>query len=478
VSLTAACAIGPDYQRPETSAPAEYRGELEPAEAESYADLAWWQIFDDEVLRSLIHEALNANYDLEVAIHRVDQARTGVGVARSSFYPGLTAEGSFTRQRTPEQFGDPASTFNTFFGGLAVAWEIDVWGRIRRLSEAAEARYLGTEEARRGILLTLATTVAQSYLTLLELDRELEIAQETVVSFEKTAELFQQQFEGGIGTRLATARANAALASVEASVPEIERLITIQENVISVLLGRNPGPIPRGTPLVERRAAPIVPAGLPSDLLERRPDILQAEKQMQNANALIGVAKADFFPRIGLTALYGGQSENLGDIANGSYNVWNLVGSAVGPLFQGFRLAEQFKGSKAFYEETVASYEGTIVSAFAEVSNALITREKLSSVRALQEKAVAAYRESVELSLMRYDAGLAGYYEVLDAQQQLFPAELDLTRTQLSQLLAVVDLYRVLGGGWQLDDKEWVTGAFRPEEQDESAGAGEVEGAD
>ncbi len=462
--FVSACAVGPDYERPETTPPEVYRGELAPAEAESYADLAWWQVFEDEVLQSLIREALHANYDLEVAIHRVEQARTGVGVAQSAFYPGITGEGNFSRQRTPQQFGEDAMTFNTFFGGLALAWEIDIWGRIRRLSESAEARYLGSEEARRGVMLTLATTVAQSYLTLLELDRELEIANQTVASFQRTSDLFHQRFEGGIGTRLATARADAALAATQAAVPELERLIAIQENTISVLLGRNPGPIPRGVPLVERQVAPSVPAGLPSDLLERRPDIVQAERQMQSANALIGAAKADFFPRIGLTAFYGGQSEHLDDIAKGRFNVWNAVGSTVGPLFQGFRLWEQYKGTKAFYEETVASYEGTIVTAFAEVSNTLTTREKLAGVREARERSVTAYQEAVELSLMRYDAGLAGYYEVLDAQQQLFPAEIQLAQAQLGQLLAVVDLYRVLGGGWQVDDTDWVAGEFVPDE--------------
>ncbi len=461
--LVPACAMGPNYQRPETRLPEAFRGELSPGEAESYADLPWWQVFEDDVLQSLIREALNANYDLEVAIHRVEQARSGVGVARSSFYPGVTGQGNFSRQRTPEVGGVGAATFNTVFGGLALAWEIDVWGRIRRVSESAEAAYLGSEEARRGVMLTLATTVAQSYLILLELDRELEIAQETVVAFERTAALFQERFEGGLANRLATARAEAALASARASVPDIEGRIVIQENAISVLLGRNPGPIPRGTRLVDRAVAPEIPVGLPSDLLERRPDILVAEREMQSANALIGAAKADFFPRVGLTAFYGGQSEDLGDIAKGQFNVWNAVGSTVGPLFQGFRLWNRYQGVKASFEETVASYQGTIVRAFAEVSTTLTTRQKLAEVRTARANAVDAYQEAVELSLIRYDAGLSEYFEVLDAQQQLFPAELQLAEAQLGQLLVVVDLYRVLGGGWQVEDAEWMAGEDAPD---------------
>lgn len=476
--LVPACAMGPDYERPETRPPEAFRGELSPGEAESYADLPWWQVFEDEVLQSLIREALNANYDLEVAIHRVEQARSGVGVARSAFYPGVTGEGSFSRERTPQEQGVPAATFNTFFGGLALAWEIDVWGRIRRVSESAEARHLGSEEARRGVMLTLATTVAQSYLTLLELDRELEIAQETVVAFEATASLFKQRFEGGVGNRLAMARADAALANTQASVPDIERRIVIQENAICVLLGRNPGPIPRGTRLVDRTVAPEIPVGLPSDLLERRPDILIAEREMQSANALIGAAKADFFPRVGLTAFYGGQSEDLGDIAKGQFNVWNVVGSTVGPLFQGFRLWERYQGVKAFFEETVASYQGTIVQAFAEVSNALTTRQRLAEVRTARANAVDAYQEAVELSLMRYDAGLSEYFEVLDAQQQLFPAELQLAEAQLGQLLAVVDLYRVLGGGWQVEDAEWTEGEPLPDDRGEGETAGSQDDPD
>jgi multidrug efflux system outer membrane protein len=216
-------------------------------------------------------------------------------------------------------------------------------------------------------------------------------------------------------------------------------------------------------PLAEAPLSPDVPVGLPSELLERRPDIQEAEHQMASANALIGAAKADFFPRVGLTALYGGQSDELDDIAKGRFNVWNLVGNVTGPLFQGFRLWERFEGTKAFYAEAVANYQDTIVRAFAEVANALANREKLGLVRTAQTRAVAAYQEAAELSVLRYEAGLAGYFEVLDAQQQLFPAELDLAQAELGQLLAVVDLYRVLGGGWKVDDAEWIAGEPQPE---------------
>lgn len=458
LALASGCAVGPNYVRPEIDAPAEYRSAVDPAEARSLADLPWWEVFDDPVLQQLVQTALEGNYDLATAVKNVEQARALVGVTQSQFYPQIQYQGVASRQREPfQQFGGAGSaTFDLFEGAFAAAWELDVWGRIRRATEASRAQLFATEEFRRGVMLTLATSVAQAYLTLLELDRELEIQQEARKVYGETLVLFDQRFVGGVGSKLQVDRAEAALASAEAAIPDLERRIAIQENTIAVLLGRNPEDIPRGTPLAERPAPPPTPPGLPSQLLQRRPDIREAEENVIRANAEIGVAVANFFPRVGLTALYGGQAQEIGDVLSGQFTLWNLVGSTVGPLFQGFALVEQYRAQRAAWEATVSQYDQTVIQAFRDVSNALISQQKLVAVRAAQERQVRALRDSVRLSLLRYNYGLAGYYEVLDAEQQLFPAEVALAQTQRDQLLTVVDLYRSLGGGWELSDEQWL----------------------
>ncbi len=449
------CAVGPNFVRPTPTAPGEYRGDVQPAEATSIADLPWWEVFDDDVLQQLITEALAANYDLKVAVARVAQANAQAGVARSPFFPQIGYESSGGRQRQPQFQDTPAITSDLFYGAFTLAWEIDIWGRIRRSSEAAQQALLATEQFRRGVLLSLVTGVAQAYMTLLELDRELEIARDTTVSFQETLDLFTRRFEGGVGNKLQVARAQAALAETQAQIPELERQIVFQENAISVLLGRHPGPVPRGMRLAERANPPPTPAGLPSALLERRPDILEAEHTIASANAQVGVAVANFFPQIGLTALYGGQSTQLSDIVKGNFSIWNVAGNAVGPIFQGFSLLQSYRAQKAFWEETKASYEQTVLTAFAEVSNTLTAQTKLAAARDSQQLAVVSYQESVRLARIRYDSGLATYYEVLEAQQLLFPAEITLAQLKLSQMLTTVTLYRALGGGWQLPDEQW-----------------------
>jgi len=458
VAFATSCAIGPDYVRPEVAPPEDYRGQVGPTEATSIADLPWWEIFEDPVLQDLIQEALDANWDLKAAVQRVEQARSIVGVAQSPLYPQLEYQGSAGRQRDPKLHDRPHDTYSLFFGAFALAWELDVWGRIRRSSESAEQALLATEEFRRGVLLGLVTGVAQSYLGLIELDRELEITHETVRAFQDTLDLFSRRFRGGIADKLQVARAQAALAQTEARIPELERQIVAQENAISVLLGRMPGPIARGRPLDDYLSPPAIPPGLPSDLLERRPDVLQAEHVVASANAQIGVALANFFPRIGLTALYGGQSTELTDIVKNNFSIWNVAGNLSGPLFQGFALLEQYRAQVAGFEETVAVYEQTVVNAFAEISDTLTAQTRLAQARDAQARAVAAYAESVRLSRVRYDSGLASYFEVLEAQQQLFPAQLRLAQIRRDELITVVTLYRALGGGWQLTDEQWSRG--------------------
>jgi outer membrane protein, multidrug efflux system len=454
-ALMFGCAVGPDFEAPEVSPPTDYRSHVGPVEAASLADLPWWQVFEDPVLQDLIQIALQQNYDLRSAVARVEQSSQLVRVARSPFYPQLGYEGSAGRQRQPELGQVPHDTYNLFYGALSLAWEIDVWGRIRRSSEAAQEALFATESFRRGVMLSLATGVAASYLQLLELDRELQIAHETADSFRETRDLFQRRFEGGVGNSLQVQRAEASLAQTEANIPQLERLIVAQENALSVLLGREPGEIPRGTPLEDHQVPPAAPPGLPSDLLERRPDVQEAEHTVASANAEVGVAVANFFPRIGLTALYGQQSDDLSDLLKQDFNLWNVAGNAVGPLFQGFALLGQYRAQVAGWDETVAQYQGTVLNAFAEVSDALTAQTKLTEEREAQERAVAAYQESVRLARIRYDSGLASYFELLEAQQQLYPAEVSLARIQRDQYLAVIDLYRALGGGWNVAVEDW-----------------------
>jgi multidrug efflux system outer membrane protein len=470
VAFSASCAVGPDYVRPELATPPEYRGVVDPEEAASIADLPWWQVFEDPILQDLIREALAANYDLRTAVQRVEQAQGIVTVAQSPFYPQVGYDAQASRNRAPQFQQSRKSSYSLFFGALSLAWELDVWGRIRRSNEAAQQALYATEEFRRGVMLGVATGVAQSYLSLLELDLELEIAHETAESFQETLDLFQSRYEGGIGDKLQVARAEAALATTLARIPDLEGRIVAQENAISLLLGRSPGPIARGRPLVSYENPPAIPAGIPSQLLERRPDVLAAEHTIASANAQVGVAVANFFPRIGLTALYGGQSTELRNIVKDNFSIWNIVGNATGPLFQGFALMGQYEAQVAGFEETVALYERAVTSAFAEVSDALTAQEKLAESRRAQERAVNAYRDSVRLSRIRYDSGLASYFEVIEAQQQLFPAEISLARLRRDELVTIVTLYRALGGGWQLSDEEWKQGSLGalPETQSET----------
>jgi multidrug efflux system outer membrane protein len=448
--------VGPQYERPAVDIADEFRGRIDPADAASFADLPWWEVFEDATLRGLVGGALEGNYDLQAAVARIEQGRAQIGVAASQFFPQVGYQASARRERTPGGIlapGIPSTTFNVFSGALSIAWEIDLWGRIRRSTEAARAQYLANDEARRGVVVTLVTDVAADYFRLLELDRELAIAHESAETYGRTLEVFRKRFLGGTDTSISTSRAEANVQQSLATIAMLERQIAQRENAISMLLGTNPRPIRRGMPLVAQ-SVPRTPTGLTTDLLRRRPDIRQAEQTMIGANAGIGVAVANFFPTIGLSTLYGGASNKIGSVLKDSASLWNIAANLSGPIFQGGKLLESYYAQEAYWDETIASYRGTIVQAFREVADALAAEAHLAEQRTAQEAQVAALRQAVRLSLARYDTGLTNYIEVLDAEELLYPAESALAQTQRDQLVAVVNLYKALGGGWQTQGEE------------------------
>ena len=462
--LAAGCAVGPNYRRLAVDSPATFRGEPT-ATTNSFADLAWSDVYQDPTLQALIREALTNNYDLRIAVTRVEQARAVAMQARSQFVPSINYNGTVSRGRN-ELLGNVipngGATGSAVAGTLNAFWEVDLWGRVRRLNESARAQFLATEEGRRGVLLSLLSDVSTVYLRLLELDQELEVASRTTNSFGDSLKIFSQRLEGGVASELETDRAEAALANAAAALPDIQQQIVLTENQLCILLGRPPGPIERSDSLLRQRMPPEVPAGLPSALLERRPDVRQAEQLMRSANADVGEAVAEFFPQIGLTAFLGKVSSELSAITLGSANAWSAAATASGPLFQGGRLIGQYRQRKAAREEARLRYQYTVLTAFQDVANALISREKRAEIREQQAREVKALDAAVHVSTKRYLAGKASYYEVLEAQQQLFPAELNLARVERDQLLAIVQLYKALGGGWDMDQSSRATAVISP----------------
>jgi outer membrane protein, multidrug efflux system len=459
LSLLPGCAVGPNYQRPKVNVPTEYRSAEGAAQQASIADLPWWEVFKDDRLRNLVQTALANNYDLRIAVTRIEQSRQIAAQARAQYFPfvNYAATGSDGKNELAGAIVPNGGQQRGAFVAVAtVAWEADVWGRIRRENEAARAQYLATEEARRGVMLSLVSDVAQAYFELLGLDLELDIARQTTDSFTETLKLFTERLEGGVSSKLQTSRAAGALATAAASIPELERQIAIKENQISVLLGNNPSPVPHTAKLLEEVVPPDVPVGLPSALLERRPDILTAEQQLRSANAQVGIATANFFPQIGLTSLFGRVSSPLSSLSSGQSTVWSIAGNVAGPIYQGGALRAQKRQSVAFWEETKLQYEQTAQVAFQDVSDALVSRQKFEVIRDEQARAVEAYQESVKVSFQRYVAGKASYFEVLEAQLELYPAQNALAVTELSRRTVIVQLYKALGGGWNLKDPEWV----------------------
>jgi multidrug efflux system outer membrane protein len=454
----AGCAVGPNYKRPAVNAPTGFRGATTDVSTNSLADLLWWSVFKDPVLQDLIQVALTNNYDLRITLTRLDQARAIQAQARSQLLPQVGYGAEANRGRN-EFLGTPmpngGQTGNSYVGGFEALWEIDLWGRVRRMNEAARANFMATQEGRRAVMISVVSGVARAYFELLELDEQLVIAQRTRDSYERTLRLFSDQHAGGLASKLEVSRAELALRTVTATVPEIERQIALKENEINTLLGRNPGPIARTSTLLAQEMPVEIPVGLPSTLLERRPDVRATEQQVRAANAEIGVAIGDFFPRIGLTTIYGGTSTDLDKLLKSEANLWSAAATAAGPVFTGGRLTGRYRQTKGAFEQARLSYQQTAISAFREVSDALISHSRYEDERVEQSQAVGAGREAVELATMRYKEGKVSYYEVLEAQQQLFPAENTLSRIEAARRLAVIQLYKALGGGWSLKDSQW-----------------------
>ena len=448
ILLTAGCAVGPNYKPPQVAVPEQYR-EVQgpPAPGASIADLPWWEIFGDEALKNLVEEALRNSYDVRIAAARVEEARARAGIAKSEFFPQIGYGGGWGRGLTSAVVQPGSTTVDAWSANVNFGWELDVWGRIRRLNESAKAQYLASEEARRGVLLSLVSDVASTYFSLRALDEQLVISKATVEAFQQQYDLYNRKLEAGAASAIEVSYAGAAVGQVASQVPFIERQIEATENRLNLLLGRNPGPVPRGQALAAQVVPAAVPAGLPSDLLKRRPDIQQAEQQLVAANADVGVATANFFPSISLTGLFGFVSPDLSSIFVPG-KTWSIAAGLVGPLFQGGRLRSQYEVAVARWEQAKAQYEQTVTGAFAETTTVLYAREKIEKEIAELNRTVADYREMVRLANVRYDAGLSSYFEVLYAMQLLYPAELRLVETRQTLLVDYVNIYKALGGGW------------------------------
>jgi multidrug efflux system outer membrane protein len=451
VLFLAGCAVGPGYRRPSVSAPPAFRNDSV-ISTNSFADLPWWQVFHDETLQGLIRIALTNNYDLRIAITRIEQARAITRETRGRFFPQVDYAAIAGKGKNVGAANTPSPTGITggaFAADINASWEIDLWGRIRRLNESARAQLFASEEARRDVMTSVVAQVAQEYFQLLALEDELEIARKSTNSFGQSLKVFSQRLQGGVASKLETSSAEALMHSAAATIPELGRQIVLIEDQISVLLGQNPSLILHSNSPLESQVPPEVPAGLPSALLERRPDVRQAEQQLRSANAQVGVAKAGFFPQLNLTGLLGQVSPELSAFTSGGATAWGIAAGLTGPILHGGQLRAQYQQAEATREQFALQYQYAVLRAFQEVSDALISHERLADEQAEQSQAVTAYQVALDMAMKRYQSGNASYYEVLQEQQQLFPTESALVQTRLNQLLAIVQLYRALGGGWQ-----------------------------
>jgi multidrug efflux system outer membrane protein len=452
--IAAGCTVGPDYRRPEVSAAAAYRGaDAVPTTAgtRSFGDLAWDGVFTDPELQALIRTALAQNYDLRVAAARILQAQSQLTIARAPQVPTVdgvvqapydTTTGSERPQ--PDSIFEPQA-------GFGVAWELDFWGKYRRASESAQADLLAAEEARYAVMATLVAQVSQAYLNLRALDLTLEISRRTVDSRVQSLDLVKARLDGGVAGILDVRQAETLLYTATKSIPDIQRQIEQTENFINILLGQDPGPVRRGRPLEQQIAASALPPGLPTDLLTRRPDIRQAEQRLVSANAQIGVATALLYPQVTLSGFAGGGSTTISSSTVGPYGIFSLLPAITLPIFNAGRLQANVEFNEALAQEAALSYQQTLRQAFREVSDALVEIQKRREFRQQQELLVAALSDASEVAKLRYEGGVSSYLEVLDTERQYFEAEIQLVEAKRDESVAVVQLYKALGGGWQVE---------------------------
>ena len=454
-SVFAGCTVGPNYHRPTIAPPAAFRSATAPSiDPASIADLKWFEVFKDEKLQELVRAALVHNYDVRDAVVRIEAARANLGITKADQFPTIDAGASVTAARNstsgavalPEGI-DQTRTFGTI-GASLVSYELDVWGRLRRATEAARADLLASEHNRQAVLTTMVSDVASAYFNLLSLDMELDIAKRTLSVRQDSLTLIRSRERGGLGTLLDVRQGEQLVHGAAQVIPAIEQLIEQTENLISFLLGDSPGAVNRGRPLDQQQQPPSVPAGLPSALLDRRPDIRAAEQNLVAANAFIGVAKAAYFPRITLTGLLGLQSDQLSGLFSGPARVWQFVPQVTQPIFNGGRLRSNVRLAEAQEQLALIEYERAIQNAFREVSDGLIRHQKVREIRAEQELLVSTLQDRARMSYRRYEGGIDTLLNALDADRDLFEAELRLAQTKRDELLALVLLYRALGGGW------------------------------
>ena len=453
--LASACALGPDYQRPQETIPAAYRFQADAA-SDSFADLGWWQVYQDQTLQALIREALDNNLDVRIAAARIDQARATLGSTRLQQLPQISASAGAQRARTSQAELAPGTPpiSNVFQVEGSLSYEFDFWGKYRRGTEAARAQLLASEYSRQDVMAGLVSSVATAYFTLLTLDEQLAITQHTVETRQKFVDLTQAQHERGTVSGLDVATAQAQLAIAQANIPDLQRQIGISEDQLSVLLGHNPDQILRNESsqlkrMTEPNMPPVPPAGLPSSMLERRPDLREAEQNLVTANANVGVAKANLFPTISLTASGGNASTSLTGLFSGATTLWSVGGNVLQPVVNAQRNLYQLDLANAEKRQALLQYQKSIQSAFQEVSDALIARQKYGEFQVAQQAQVEAQRKANTIALARYRVGYSSYFDVINADRDLFTAELSLSAAHLNTLLSVVQLYRALGGGWQ-----------------------------
>ena len=450
------CAVGPNYRRPAVNVPTTYRGASESSSAgtgettaQSLGDEKWWEVFQDPQLQGLIRQALKNNYDARIAAARVLAARAQLGITRADQFPALGVGGNIAGQQSPRLGPIPSYELTQGQVTAAAAWNLDFWGKYRRATEAARANLLANEWAQKEVVATLVANLAASYFQLRQLDLELEISKRTLNTRRDSLQLNKTLEQHGINSLLDVRQSEQLVYTAATEVPDFERQIAQQENAISVLLGNNPGDVPRGLKLTEQPHAPEVPAGLPSSLLARRPDIREAEQNLVAANAQIGVARAAYFPQISLTGAAGFESSALANLFTGPAGIWNLAASVTQPIFEGGRLKSNVRLAEAQHEQMVLSYQQTIQGAFRDVSNALIAYRKNREFRIQQEHLLESAQDAARLSHVRFKAGTTDYLEVLTNETNSFTAELGLAQAQGNELIALVQLYQALGGGWE-----------------------------